>query len=165
MTYVPAGACWSWQEWTPTILFLEIRAGRTQPGVGVSPGWLHDLHHFREQMMLARMMASNYFGQFHTHRDIILETLRQRDSQTGPALENNTHCYREISRKYSAFRPIMKSREKCDVQRDKTRKFRVNFLISGLIKWQNDILLSADQNYILIWSLIILITTPDYSLA
>ena len=135
--------------------------------LSLSAGWLHDLHHFREQMMLARMMASNYFGQFHTERERETSHWRHWDRETArrPRPRKQYDSTRVISRKYSAFRPVMKSREKSDVKRDKTRKFRVNFLIYRLIKWQNDILLSVDQNYILIWRLIILITTPDYSLA
>ena len=96
MTYVPAGACWSWQEWTPTILFLEIRAGRTQPGVGVSPGWLHDLHHFREQMMLARMIwVIISDNSTHTHRHHGRDRERQRQPHGHTQLNNTAQTDRE----------------------------------------------------------------------
>ena len=113
MTYVPAGAGLGLAGVrTPTILFLEIRA---RPGLAwcgwwrqagwLSPGWLHDLHHFREQMMLARMIRVIISDNSTTHirqTDIIVETVgrprpaKQYTAQTDRERERQKN--RELSR-------------------------------------------------------------------
>ena len=92
--------------------------------------------------MLARMIRVIISDNSTTHirqTDIIVETVgrprpaKQYTAQTDRERERETEKQR-IIKKYSAVLVVMKSRENNDVKRDKTRKFRVNFLISGLIK-------------------------------
>ena len=90
--------------------------------------------------MLARMIRVIISDNSTTHirqTDIIVETVgrprpaKQYTAQTDRERETEKQ---RIIKKYSAVLVVMKSRENNDVKRDKTRKFRVNFLISGLIK-------------------------------
>ena len=94
--------------------------------------------------MLARMIRVIISDNSTTHirqTDIIVETVgrprpaKQYTAQTDRERETERETEKQrIIKKYSAVLVVMKSRENNDVKRDKTRKFRVNFLISGLIK-------------------------------